>query len=242
MWLFLSLSGCSVHMIAGIYWRNLLSLSLCLLSSISSSEVGGQEGAEGVTPKSIPLAHKSGIFHREKKGNTYATSTHFPCFLQNQSNCKTVLYLRDPPIGHHSPSSSGYCGHAVSHRKTRCVFFKPWGSNLSQFFRIQFKGVSMELLAPICKREKKATSAIILLEANFLALDGGIDRFYNKAFLSWSDLICPLPSQALYSSLPVLPPRRGGDAPGVDLMVSLTDVQLFTITSDATRGAIRVTF
>ena len=155
VWLFLSLSGCSVHMIAGIYWRNLLSLSLCLLSSISSSEVGGQEGAEGVTPKSIPLAHKSGIFHREKKGNTYATSTHFPCFLQNQSNCKTVLYLRDPPIGHHSPSSSGYCGHAVSHRKTRCVFFKPWGSNLSQFFRIQFKGVSMELLAPICKREKK---------------------------------------------------------------------------------------
>ena len=40
-------------------------------------------------------------------------------------------------------------GHAVSHRKTRCVFFKPWGSNLSQFFRIQFKGVRLELLAPI---------------------------------------------------------------------------------------------
>ena len=43
-----------------------------------------------------PLGHKSGIFRREKKGNTYATSTHFPCSLQNRSNCKTVLYLRDP--------------------------------------------------------------------------------------------------------------------------------------------------
>ena len=102
-------------------------------------KVGGQEGAKRVAPKSIPLGHKPGIFHREKKGNTYATSTHFPCSLQNRSNCKTVLYLRDPPTSHRSPSSSGYHGHAVSHRKTRCVFFKPWGSNLSQFFRIQFK-------------------------------------------------------------------------------------------------------
>ena len=76
-------------------------------------------------------------------------ATHFPCFLQNRSNCRTVLYLRDPPTGHCSPSSNGYCGHAVSHRKIRCVFFKPWGSNLSQFFRIQFKGVRLELLAPI---------------------------------------------------------------------------------------------
>ena len=70
-------------------------------------KVGEQEGAEGVTSKSIPLGHKSGIFRREKKGNTYATSTHFPGFLQNQSNCKTVLYLRNlqpatvchPPVG-----------------------------------------------------------------------------------------------------------------------------------------------
>ena len=96
-------------------------------------------GAE-VSPKFTPLGHKSDIFHREKKVNTDTTFTHFPCFLQNRSNCKTVLYLRDPQTGHHSLSSSGYRGHAVSHRKTRCVFFKPWGSNLSQFFRIQFKG------------------------------------------------------------------------------------------------------
>ena len=117
--------------------------------------VGGAE----VSPKFTPLGHKSDIFRREKKVNTYTTFTHFPCFLQNPSNCKTVLYLRDPPTGHHSPSSSGYRGHAVSRRKTRCVFFKPWGSNLSQFFRVQFKGVRLEFLAPICKR-RKATSAI----------------------------------------------------------------------------------
>ena len=34
-------------------------------------------------------------------------------------------------------------------RKIRGVFFKLWGSNLSQFFRIQFKGARLELLAPI---------------------------------------------------------------------------------------------
>ena len=59
-------------------------------------KVGGQEGAEGFMLKSIPLGHKSGIIRREKKGNTYTTSTHFPCSLQNRSNCKTVVYLRDP--------------------------------------------------------------------------------------------------------------------------------------------------
>ena len=70
-------------------------------------------------------------------------------------NCKTLLYLRDPPTSHRLPFSNGYHGHAASHRKTRCVFYKPWGSNLSQFFRIQFKGVRLKLLAPICKRENK---------------------------------------------------------------------------------------
>ena len=39
-------------------------------------------------------------------------------------------------------------------RKIRGVFFKLWGSNLSQFFSIQFKGVRLQLLAPFCKREK----------------------------------------------------------------------------------------
>ena len=164
-------------------------------------------------PKSIPLGHKSGIFRREKKGNTYATSTHFPCSLQNRSNCKTVLYLRDPPTRHRPPSSSGYRGHAVSHRKTRCVFFKPWGSNLSQVFKIQFKGVRLELLAPICKREK-SDSAIFLLEVSLPALNGGVDRLNTEAFLPWSDLVCPLLTQVPYSSLLALPPRRGGDAPG----------------------------
>jgi len=101
--------------------------------------------------------------------------------------------------------------------------------------------VRLELLAPICKREKKATSAIFLPEASLLALDRGVDRLYTKPFLPWSDLVGRLPAQATYSSLPVLPWTWGGDAPGVDLMASLTDIQLLTIktllASDATRGA-----
>ena len=90
------------------------------------------------------------------------------------------------------------------------------------------------------------TSTIFLPEAFFLALDGGVDRFYTKTFLSWLDLICPLLTQVTYSSLLVLRLRQGGDAPGVDLMASLTDVQLLTIktlfASDVTQGGIRVTF
>ena len=98
----------------------------------------------------------------------------------------------------------------------------------------------LELLAPIYKRGKRAISTIFLLEASLPALDEDVDRLYTKAF------VCPLPTQATYLSLPVLPPRWGGDAPGVDLMASLSDIQLLTIkillASDATHGAIRVTF
>ena len=61
------------------------------------------------------------------------------------------------------------------------VFFKPWGSNLSQFFRIQFRGVRLELLAPICKREK-SDQGHFLPEASLPALDGGVDRRYIKSF------------------------------------------------------------
>ena len=66
-----------------------------------------------------------------------------------------------------------------------------------------------------------------------------------KAFPSWSDLVCPLPTQALYSSLPVLPLRWGGDVPGVDLIASLLDVQLFPFNLACLwchPGWIRVTF
>ena len=90
------------------------------------------------------------------------------------------------------------------------------------------------------------TSAIFLSEVSLPALDGGVDRLYTKAFLPWSNLVCPLLMQVLYSSLPVLPLRLGGDAPGVDLVASQTNVQFLTIktllASDATQGTVRVTF
>ena len=129
--------------------------------------------------------------------------------LQNWSNCKTVLSLRDPPTGHHSLSSSGYCGHAVlSHRKTRCVFFKPWGSNLSQFFMIQFKGVRLELLAPICKREKSDQRHLSTRSIPPCSR-GGCRQTLYQSFSFLAGLVCPLPTQATCSSLPVLPPRQG---------------------------------
>ena len=82
------------------------------------------------------------------------------------------------------------------------------------------------------------TSAIFLLEVSLPALDRGVGRFYTKAFLPWSYLVCPLLTWAPYLSLLVLPLRWGGNAPGVDLMVSQIDVQFPTIktllASDAT--------
>ena len=72
----------------GVPWPS--ACSVVIHGYRSRGRVRGQEGAEGFTPKSLPLGLKSGISHREKKGNTYGTSTHFPCFLQNQSRCKTV--------------------------------------------------------------------------------------------------------------------------------------------------------
>ena len=130
-------------------------------------------------------------------------------------------YLRDK----HWRVSLG-CGHADLQKKVRHVFFKLWGSNLSQFFRTQFKGVSLELWVPcICKREKSGDQHLCFLpsEASLPALDGGVDRLSTQAFLPWPDLVCPLLTQAPYSSLLVRPLRCSGDAPGVDLLASQID-------------------
>ena len=83
----------------------------------------------------------------------------------------------------------------------------------------------MELLAPICETEKSSihSHGFFPPEASLPTLNGGVDKLSTEAFLPWWDLVCPLLTQASYSSLPVLPPRRTGDAPGVDLMASQID-------------------
>ena len=64
--------------------------------------------------------------------------------------------------------------------------FQILGIELVPVFKIHFKGVVLELLAPICKREKSNTHSrgFFLLEASFPALDGGLDRLCTEAFLS----------------------------------------------------------
>ena len=104
----------------------------------------------------------------------------------------------------------------------------------------------LEPLASICKREKSSIHSHGFFPSKVClpAPDGGVDRLSTKAFLPWSDLVCPLPTQAPYSSLVVLPPRRGEDAPRVDLMASQTDLVPyqqdlrfdFSLSSDASRG------
>ena len=60
------------------------------------------------------------------------------------------------------------------------------------FFLIHFKGMVLEELAPICKREKSSihNRGFFPLEASFPALDGGADRLSTEAFFPWSDLVC----------------------------------------------------
>ena len=162
---------------------------------------------------------------RAIKSNTYVTSTNFPYFLQNQSSCKTVMIDIFQQVNI-SPSSKGYCGHSVSQKKIRNVFLNSGDQTcLSKYV---FKWVVLELLAPIYKREKSSIHSRVFFffppEASFTALDWGVDRLSIEASLPWSDLVCPLPTQASYSSLPVLPPRWGRDAPGVDLTASQTDL------------------
>ena len=72
------------------------------------------------------------------------------------------------------------------------------------------------------------TGTIFLPEASLPALDGGVDRLYTKSFSFLVGLSLSLTNAGAVLTLPVLPPRWGGDVPGVDLIASLSDVQLFT--------------
>ena len=112
------------------------------------------------------------------------------------------------------------------HRRSGVFFFKTLGITFSQFLKIHFKEVVLDLLAPICKREKSGihSRGFLSLEMSFPALDGGVDILSTAAFFPWSDLVCSLLTQASYLSLLVLPLRQGGDALGIALMASQIDL------------------
>ena len=136
----------------------------------------------------------------------------------------------------------------MSHRKIRYVFFKLWGSNLSQFFRIQFKGVRLGFLAPICNRGEKKSDKCHLSTGGVPSYSRwGCRQTLHRSFPSLVGLSLSLiDAGAILISLQVLPLRWGGDAPRANLMESQTDVQFLTLkillASDATQGATRVAF
>ena len=102
----------------------------------------------------------------------------------------------------------------------------------------------MELLGKKNVREKKSDQHHHSTRGVSPCSRGGCRQTLHQSFPSLVAL-CPLPTQVLYLLLLVVPLRRGGDAPGVDLTAFQTDIQLLTIkallASDATQGAIRVT-
>ena len=62
-------------------------------------KAGGQEEAEGFTPKSTPLGHKSGKYHTEKMGKTYAASTHFVFYRTGLTVKQYYRPICRPPVG-----------------------------------------------------------------------------------------------------------------------------------------------
>ena len=95
------------------------------------------------------------------------------------------------------------------HRRRSGMSFLNSGAQTCPSIKIHCKGMVLEMLAPICKREKSGihNHGFFPLEASFPALDGGVDRLCTEAFLPCSDLVCPLLMQAPYSPLLVLPLR-----------------------------------
>ena len=100
-------------------------------------KVREQEAAEGFTPKSVPLGHKSGMSHREIKSNTYGTSTHFSCFLQNWSSCKTVIIeiLQQVSIPHLPKDTVAI----QYHRRSGMSFLNSGDQTCPSFLKILFK-------------------------------------------------------------------------------------------------------
>ena len=75
-------------------------------------------------------------------------------------------------------------------------FFGSGDQTYHSFSKIQFKGVVLELLVPICMREKSSAQCrgFFLPEASLHALDG-VETGLPPSFLPWPKLTCLLLTQ-----------------------------------------------
>ena len=86
------------------------------------------------------------------------------------------------------------------------------------------------------------TRAIFLPEASLPALDGGVDRLYTQSFFFLVGLSLSLTDSGAILVPPGSTTEAGWRCTRVDHMVSQYSVQYPLLASDATWGAIRVTF
>ena len=71
------------------------------------------------------------------------------------------------------------------HRRSGVSILNSGDQTCPSFLKIHLKEVVLELLAPICKREKSGIHSygFFLLEGSFPALNGGVDRLSTEVFL-----------------------------------------------------------
>ena len=115
-------------------WKGALTLSLFSWESQIKRWGMRTGGSWRFHTSSAPLGHKSGMSHREKKNNTYVTSTNFPYFLQNWSSCKTVIIeiLQQVSV---PCLPKDTVAHSVSQKMIRRIFLSSEDQTCPSFFK-----------------------------------------------------------------------------------------------------------
>ena len=83
------------------------------------------------TPKSAPLGHKSGMSH----GALHRALLPISLVFYRTGLVVKHYHNYDPWTGQCPPSSKGYCGHSVSQKKIRHVFFNSGDQTCPRFLK-----------------------------------------------------------------------------------------------------------